>query len=376
MNTKNVNRSISLVGHPYAPIGMGEHVRCTYRALRSVAMRPMLTDIYKLVAPDTDELQEFAGVCVDKPSDINIFHINGNEVEQSLAHLGVNNRWDGYNIVYPAWELSRYPNEWAAQLDRFDEIWAPSWFIKESIEAACEKPVIHMPLACDVVLTSFISRRYFGIPETDYVFLFFFDVRSYATRKNPRAVVESYRRLLKARPYAKVRLVLKVNGAEMEPDIMRQLHDGLEGITNHVTILYQSMTDNEAKNLVRCCDCFISLHRSEGFGRGIAEAMALGKPVIATGYSGNMEFMNPEVSFPVNFDLISVKAGEYPHYQDQAWAEPDIENATDYMVQLLDDPNFGRMVGKKALLHMKKNYSYSAIGLGYRTHLEKIYGAI
>lgn len=372
MTTKYKNKSISLVGHPYAPIGMGEHVRCSYRALRSVAMRPALTDIYKLVPPDTDELQEFAGVCTDLPSDINIFHINGNEVEQSVAHLSATNHWSGYNIIYPAWELARYPEEWALQLDRFNEIWAPSQFIKESIEAVCAKPVMHMPLACEVVLSSFLSRRYFGIPESDYVFLFFFDVRSYMTRKNPQGVIETFRRLLAIKPYAKTRLVLKVNGAEMAPDIMHQLLGSLENITSHVTIIHQLMTDNEAKNLVRCCDCFVSLHRSEGFGRGIAEAMALGKPVIATGYSGNMEFMNPEVSFPVNYHLIPLNAGEYPFYQDQSWAEPDIENALNYMVKLFENPNLGRAIGKKAHLHMKKNFSYGAVGLRYRDRIEKI----
>lgn len=372
MSDRKINKSIGLVGHPYAPIGMGEHVRCTYRAMRSVAMRPTLTDIYKLVPPDIDELREFSGVCAEKSSDINVFHINGNEVEQSLAHLGVNNRWEGYNIVYPAWELARYPKEWAIQLDRFDEIWAPSIFIKESIECACKKPVKHLPLACEVVLTSFLSRRYFGISEADYAFLFFFDVRSYATRKNPRAVIESFRRLLKARPYAKVRLVLKVNGAEIAPDVMRKMQDELAGMEGYVTILHRTMTDNEAKNLVRCCDCFVSLHRSEGFGRGLSEAMALGKPVIATGYSGNMEFMNPEVSFPVAYNLIPVADGEYPHSEKQVWADADVGEAASYMIQLVDHPDTGRVVGSKARLHMKNKFSYSAIGLKYRTRLEEI----
>ncbi len=372
MGIKNEIRSVSLVGHPYAPIGMGEHVRCTYRALRSVAMRPTLTDIYKLLPPETDELQEFAGVCDDKPSYINIFHINGNEVEQSLAHLGVTNRWDGYNIVYPAWELARYPEEWAGQLDRFDEIWAPSWFIKESIEAACKRPVFHMPLACEVVLTSFLSRRYFGMSETDFTFLFFFDVRSYVTRKNPRAVIESFRSLLKARPYAKVRLILKVNGAELAPEIMLQLRDELEGIASHVTVLHHLMTDNEAKNLVRCCDCFVSLHRSEGFGRGLSEAMALGKPVIATGYSGNMEFMNPDVSFPVAYNLIPLAEGEYPHWEDQVWADADVGNATHYMIKLIDDPESGREIGKQARLYINKNFSYQVVGLRYKKRIDKI----
>lgn len=368
----NGSKSISLVGHPYAPIGMGEHVRCTYRALRSVAMHPIVTDIYKLVPPDTDELKEFASVCTDKPSDINIFHINGNEVEQSLAHLGATNRWDGYNIIYPAWELSRYPKEWADQLDRFDEIWAPSRFIQGSLETACRKPVIHMPLACEVVMSSLMSRRYYGIPETDYTFLFFFDIRSYTSRKNPQAVIESFRRLLKARPFAKVRLVLKINGAEMSPNVLRQLHDELTGITSNVTILHRLMTDNEAKNLVRCCDCFVSLHRSEGFGRGISEAMALGKPVIATGYSGNMEFMNTDVSFPVAYDLIPLNIGEYPHWENQVWADPNMEAAANYMAKLIDEPELGWAIGKKAQMHMKNNYSYSAIGLNYRTRIEEI----
>jgi glycosyltransferase involved in cell wall biosynthesis len=372
MSIKNVNRSIGLIGHPYAPIGRGEDIRCTYRALRSVTMRSTLTDIYKLIPPDTDELQEFANVCLDKPSDINIFHINGNEVEQSLAHLGATNNWDGFNIVYPAWELSLYPKEWAVQLDRFDEIWAPSMFIKESLETACKKRVIHMPLACEVVLSSFFSRRYFGIPETDYAFLFFFDVRSYATRKNPRAVIESFRKLMKVKPYAKVRLVLKVNGSEIEPGTMKQLHDEVDDMIDHVTIIHQLMTDNETKNLVRCCDCFVSLHRSEGFGRGISEAMGLGKPVIATGYSGNMEFMNSEVSFLVAYNLIPLTEGEYPHYKDQVWADADIGEAAHYMIKLIDDPSLGQAIGKKARLHMKKNFSYGLIGLGYRTRLEKI----
>jgi glycosyltransferase involved in cell wall biosynthesis len=368
----NRSKSISLIGHPYAPIGMGEHLRCTYRALRSVALRPTVTDIYKLVSPDTDEINEFAGVCTDRPSDINIFHINGDEVAQSLAHLGATNHWNGYKIIYPAWELSRYPKVWAEHLDYFDEIWAPSWFIKESIEFECKKPVIHMPLSCEVVLTSLLTRRYFGIPETDYTFLFLFDVRSYAARKNPPAVIDSFRRLIAARPYAKVRLILKVNGAEMAPEVIRQLHESLGDLTSLVIVLRQRMTDNQVKNLIRCCDCFVSLHRSEGFGKALSEAMALGKPVIATGYSGNMDFMDPEVSFPVPYQLIPLRDAEYPHWEGQVWADADVEMAAHHMIGLVDEPATGRVLGKKARLHMQKNFCYSTIGWNYRERLEKI----
>lgn len=229
-----------------------------------------------------------------------------------------------------------------------------------------------MPLACEVVLSSLLSRRYFGILETDYAFLFFFDVRSYLSRKNHYAVIEAFRRLLSVKPYAKARLILKVNGAEITPEVMQQFINDLKDIANHITIIRRLMSDNEVKNLVRCCDCFVSLHRSEGYGRGIAEAMALGKPVIATGFSGNMDFMNPEVSFPVNYGLISLTAGEYPHYENQIWADPDIENATNYMVKLIESPASGRAIGKKAQLHMKKSFGYSPIGQNYRMRLELI----
>ena len=365
-------KSIRLVGHPYAPIGMGEHVRCTYRALRSVAMQPTMTDIYKLQTPNHDDRLEFAEALSDKAADINVFHINGDEVEQSLAHLGAGNRLGGYNIIYPAWELSRYPKEWAILLDRFDEIWAQSSFTKEALEDACSKPVILLPEPCEVVLSSFLSRRYFGIPEADYTFLFFFDIRSYVTRKNPYAVIHAFRSLLKQRPFAKSRLVLKVNGAEVRPDVFGQLQEELADISHHTTIIHRLMTDNEVKNLVRCCDGFVSLHRTEGFGRGVAEAMALGKPVIATGYSGNMTFMNPEVSCLVKYDLIPLKDGEYPHWERQVWADADVNEAASYMITLIDDPNLGYELGKKAALHMKSHFSYGAIGLSYRGRLEEV----
>lgn len=368
----NLSHKVCLVGHPFAPTGRGEDVRCTYRSLKSAAMKPALRDIYGLITPDADELTEFSNARKDTSCDINIFHINGDEVEQSLSHLFYHRKSSGYNIIYPAWELERYPKEWATQLDRFDEIWAPSRFIQKALEAVCTKPIAHMPLACEVILSSFLSRRYFGIPESEYIFLFFFDVRSYSERKNPQAVIEAFRRLLSQRPFAKTRLVLKLNGLDSNPQILSQLRDELGDMIQHVTLLHSVMTDNEIKNLVRCCDCFVSLHRSEGFGRGIAEAMYLGKPVIATAYSGNMDFMSNKTSLEVNYQLIPLSEGEYPHWQNQVWANADVEQASDYMIGLIDNPSSGFELGRRASVHIRTNFGYRASGLKYRQHLEFI----
>src|SRR5262245_14467750 len=370
--TSPKNDNVCLVGHPFAPIGMGEHVRSTCRAFRSVAIDPKLVDIYQLNPPSEDQLIEFSAMATSEPCDINIFHINGDEVEQALAHLSYHKPWTGYNIIYPAWELSRYPNEWALQLDRFDEIWAPSFFIQDSLKAICRKSVFHMPLACEVGITKFLSRRHFAIPETGYVFLFFFDVHSYVSRKNPNAVIDAFRILLARKQFAKTTLVLKINGANYAPEMLSELLRYMDDLREHILIIQDVMTDNEVKNLIRSCDCFISLHRSEGYGRGMAEAMFLGKPVIATGYSGNMDFMSSEVAYIINCKLISLMAGDYPHYEGQVWAEPDVNEAANYMQFLMENPAVGREMGNRARLHIRTDFSYREIGMHYRKRIDEV----
>ncbi|AXH57824.1 glycosyl transferase family 1 [Pseudomonas amygdali pv. tabaci str. ATCC 11528] len=366
------NSDICLIGHPYAPIGMGEHVRATFRSLRAVYNTPKLHDIYKLENAAAADVVEFSGAMVETPSPINIFHINGNEVDQVWKHMNYNRPWTGYNVIYPLWELPRYPKEWAAELDRFDEVWAPSKFIMEGLQEVCKKPVIHMPLATEIKLDSLLSRRFFGLPEADYVFLFFYDLRSYATRKNPEGVLNAFNKFLAKRPYAKAHLVIKVNGVETNPKEFDALRERVQELQGRVTLIHQSMSSNDVKNLLRCSDCFISLHRSEGYGFGVAEAMALGKPAIATAYSGNMDFMTEDTSLAVNYHLVPVLEGEYPHHENQRWAEPDYEQAAKYMIDLVDDPAMGRTIGNRARLHMQGYFDYRSTGLRYRDRLSEI----
>jgi glycosyltransferase involved in cell wall biosynthesis len=359
-----------LVGHPFAPIGMGEHIRSVYRSLRRVGLRTRLLDIYGMNEPESPMLAEMKSALTRDLGGVNVFHINGDEVAQVLSHLSL--RPDAYNIIYPAWELSRYPEEWARQLDRFDEIWAPSRFIEQSVAPAVQRPVIHMPLACEVLLSSFLGRRYFGIPEGAYAFLFFFDFRSYASRKNPEAVVECFQRLLIERPHTATSLVIKVHGAEHAPTEASRLAALLANTAGRAVVIDRTMTDNEVKNLVRCCDSFVSLHRSEGFGRGLAEAMYLGKPVIATAYSGNMDFTAEGNSFLVRYRSIEVPKGAYPFYGDQVWADPDLNEATRHMVCLVDNPNHGREIGRLASLGIRTAFSYRRAGLRYSERLNAI----
>jgi glycosyltransferase involved in cell wall biosynthesis len=355
---------VCLVGHPFAPIGMGEQLRCSFRALRSIGVRPAVLDVYGSPQRDPAAESEFGPFLEQGFRAVNLFHINGDEVEPVLAHLaGRPSPPRMWRAVAPLWELPNYPPQWARLLERFDEVWACSRFIEQALVKVVHRPVVHLPPACEVVLSSFVGRRFFGIPESAYAFLFSFDLRSWATRKNPEAVVAAFRRAVHRRPHAPAMLVLKINGAELGDDRYRAFLESLADLRDRLLVLPRTLTDDEMKNLVRCCDCYLSLHRSEGFGRGPAEAMALGKPVIATRWSGNLDFMNDGNSILVDCALIPVPPDAYPHWEGQHWAEPDVEQAAASMVDLLDGPEKGMAIGRRASLDMRREFSYRAIGL-------------
>jgi glycosyltransferase involved in cell wall biosynthesis len=372
--------AIVLVGHPFSPTGRGEDLRSSSRSFHRVGRLSPIRDIYGLIErTDADLEREFGGHQVERLSaDVNIFHVNGDEVEQSLQHIGNDLPAGAYNIIYPAWELSVYPSEWARQLERFDEIWAPSKFTKVSIADAVSRPVIHMPLACEVRVSTFLSRRFFGIPESSYVFLFFFDFTSYVERKNPFAVLEAFERLCMKLPDGDFRLVIKSSHSHYKEEDFQRFEAALNTnqFRERIDIIDRTLRDNEVKNLIRCSDCFISLHRSEGFGRGLTEAMYLGKPVIGTGYSGNMDFMNKENSCLVEFELVPVQIGDYPHAEGQVWAEPDLDHAVWFMNKLLQDHDYGRAIGEKAGRDVRVNFSYRASGLRFTRRIAEAKGSL
>src|SRR5437879_5254596 len=166
-----VNIEVTLVGHPFALIGMGEHLRAVFRALRAAGLKVGVRDVYGVGSHDPDVREELTPYIVQELSpEINVFCLNGDEIEPALQQVCTQLPGNALNIVYPAWELSKYPRTWAEQLNKFDEVWAASAFTQHSISSSAEKPVLHMPLPGELKLKSFLERRYFGIPESSFVF--------------------------------------------------------------------------------------------------------------------------------------------------------------------------------------------------------------
>ncbi len=373
---------ITLVGIPFDPRGLGEHLRCSFRAFRALGTTVGVRSIiHGIESDDIDLKNEIGGFLVHELSrDVNIFNINGDMVEKSLRQLGGELPRGAYNVVYPMWELSKYPKTWADQLNKFDEVWAPSKFTYESLKPAISKPVIHMPLPGEIHLSSFLGRRYFGIPESSFAFLFFFDFTSYLERKNPFAVLHAFEELCRYRPNDDLCLVLKVMSGETRKEDYDLFSEYIarfksrRPVINRLLIIDRVLTDNEIKNLVRCCDCFVSLHRSEGFGLGMITAMYTKKPVVATGYSGNLDFMTDGNSCLVRYDLCEVPNGAYPCSEGQAWADPDVTHAVDHMLKLVSDRDYARDLGERASRDIRVNFSYRAIGLRYLSRINEILG--
>jgi glycosyltransferase involved in cell wall biosynthesis len=346
---------------------MGEHLRAVARGLGEVGVGYGVVDVCAPTShPDADFFREFEPVLTPQLGDgVNIYCINGDEVARTLDVLPNSMSEGSKNVIYPAWELERYPQEWADQLMRFDEIWTASAFTFTAISNAVDIPVHHLPLASEVNNRALRSRRCFGIRESAYAFLFSFDFLSFIERKNPFAVLDAYAALIAKRPFDDVTLVIKLNNSGSKPEMKIRFDAALAPIKDHVKVIDRLLCEAEMKCLVGLVDCYVSLHRSEGFGFGLTEAMALGKPVIATAYSGNVDYCNNDTAILIPFGLVPLRAGDYPHWQEQRWADADVQAATRAMIDLVDHPEKGREIGARARVHVRRSFSYLASGLRY-----------
>jgi glycosyltransferase involved in cell wall biosynthesis len=362
---------ITVVGHPWAPIGMGEQMRSHVLAGRAMQLSQRVYDVFryaKRVDPAHDAVLE--GLEVETlPGGIRVFHINGDEVEPVIAAIEARGgRFeDGYNIIVPAWELPTYPAVWAEKLRRFDEVWALSRFIEGSL-AASGVESHYTGQAVEPVAGPLLPRRHFGIRESAFVFLTFFDISSYASRKNPFAVVEMFDRLRAEMPYADMQLVLKAKNGE------RGAEEWAAGLpaNSQIKVIATPLDTLGVKSLINACDCLVSLHRAEGFGRGPGEAMALGRVALATGWSGNVDFMTAANSLLVEHAMIPLVEDEYPHWQGQSWADPKVEHAVALARGLLDDPSRGAALGRRGQMDVLRTHGNRAVGLRILERLQAI----
>lgn len=344
--TETLPFGVTLVGYVRAESGVGESARATLRALSCTAVPHAVHDF-------RDGNVSRMGERVDSALEtgvrhaVSLFHINADQLPHARASLG--DRWFGvpHRVGFWAWELEQFPTEWQGAFDHVDEVWVPSTFCQRAVAERSPVPVLCVPHAVAVPERLHPDRARFGLAPGSVVFLAMADVMSSPERKNPFGAVEAFVRAFAQRPAGQAELVVKVSNGERDPAALqrlRQLAAGVPGIH-----LIDSYLDRDALNsLIDSADCFVSLHRAEGFGLVIAEAMARGKVVIATAWSGNMDFMSAANSLPVDYRLQAITADIGPYRRGQRWAEPDRDDAVRQMHRVVDDAALRRRLGERA----------------------------
>lgn len=299
---------------------------------------------------------------------INVLCLNPPELANLIHHAGPALRHNRYNIGVWAWETESVPATWLKETRLVDEVWAPSRYVAAAFGGGTQTMVRVVPHAVSLPEhPSYMDRGYLGLPGA-YLFLFMFDFNSSVLRKNALGLVRAYRAAFAPGEAA---LVIKTLNAATHAGDWEELL--LEvGEREDILVHDRVLTPIERAALLDACDCYISLHRSEGFGLTLAEAMALGKPVIATAYSGNLDFMTPQNSFLVGYQrcVVGVPWDRYP--ADHVWAEPDLNEAVEAMRRVWLDRTEAARRGAAAQVEMRERLAPEVVGAQIRARLEAV----
>jgi len=266
------------------------------------------------------------------------------------------------------WEFGQAPLEWRRIARSLDEVWAPSRFVAHALRQTLEVPVMDLPPGVEVGEVIPFDRALLGVPESHTLFLFVFDANSVTERKNPLGLITAFRRAF--RSDGKATLVIKAGNlrrcAEEDSRIRAAARQA------GAIILDQTLPRGELNGLIQACDCYVSLHRSEGFGLTMAEAMLLGKPVIGTAYSANLEFMDRGNSLLIGYELVPVGRQIGPYSKDLLWAEPSVVEAAEAMRWIHEHADEARALGERARISAEETLSLQAAGKKFARRLEEI----
>ncbi len=361
----------NLSGHITGDFGLAEAGRGTLRAMQAAGIPFKIMDLKVGGQPNSDT--SYTNFSEDNPYPINIVQTNPNWVEQILAGyfpgIGSGYFQGKYNIGVWLWELPQFPAEWQWAFDLFDEIWTPSNFCAEAFSAVSQVPVLKIPVSLVFPQPS-LKRTELKLPKNKFIFLFIFDFGSSFERKNPFATIEAFKQAF-GQANQDVLLVLKFANSHYFPERREQLKELTEDWPS-IQFIDGHLKKEEIHGLVNSCDCYVSLHRAEGFGLTMSEAMYYGKPVIATAYSSNMEFMNVGNSFPVKYELVTTTEdyGAYP--KGSVWAESDVDHAAELMEYVFNNYQEAQKVGDRAAKEIRSLLSPTTVGKKIRSRLEFI----
>ena len=358
---KPMNRlpGFNVIGFVSRQFGLGVMARNLIRLLLERGYPVAVHDLSSRGLPPKKNYEQYEKYFVkqleDLPVGINIFALPVCDATRLLFSelAALISRPGAYNVYFPMWELDVLPDLWVKGLSLCDLIVAHTEFIRST----CKRHLPSMPVIYAQHPLYLTDRQRpahkYSLPKASTIFVFGFEPCSDVQRKNPFAVIRSFKLAFRTDPH--VALVIKINNPFRDPEdyshlqAIRRMCSG----DNRIRIMTSVLSYEDVISFYRSCDVFVSLHRSEGLGLGLMEAMMLGKPVIATGWSGNMSYMNSRNACLVNYKLIPAKGslGCYRRVflgREAFWAEPSIRHAAKWMRMLVEDPVFRKRMGRTA----------------------------
>lgn len=349
---------MNVVGYFRSELGVGEAARQVIAAL-STAGVPALPLHGRTIPPNR---QGHSFTYLDHTAaryPVNLICMNADALPEFAEQAGPAFFADRYSIGLWFWEVTKPPpHGWRASFQHLDEVWVPTHHVADAVAPVSPIPVTKITLPTELPQLTPVARAALGVPE-GFVFLFSFDYLSVFRRKNPLAVVEAFKRAFE--PGVGASLVLKCINGEHDPANHARLVTAIvEHPDIHLIDAYLSPSEKDA--LTAISDCYVSLHRSEGFGLTMAEAMYRGKPVIATGYSGNLDFMTDANSYLVDWELVPIGPGADPYSADGVWADPSVEHAARLMREVYDDPASSSARGERAAADIRRTHSAVTAG--------------
>ncbi len=346
---------VNLYGFLSSVSGLGSVARSCLEAIETVKIPVHAIDI-----PGWNHKSSDRTLPSYSPYRINLIQQNADMLPRFTGAYGTGLLNGCYNIGYWLWELPSVRADWHHLYRYVDEVWVASEFCRHAFQTLTRRPVIRVPLVVDGLDAKAIyPREHFKLPGDAFVFGYIFDVSSYMERKNPLCLIEAFKREFGAS--RDVLLYLKFFNSGYDEDNVRTLNEAIAGAPN-IRTFDGKMTEEEIVSLQNAMDCLVSPHRSEGFGYNLAEMMYFGKPVIATGYSSNLDFMRDDNSYLIDYSLVPITRDIGPYQRGNVWADPSVEHLASLMRKVFEDTSGRQEKGRRAAEEIRTHYSAQAVG--------------
>ncbi len=354
---------INVVGYFNGKFGLAEAVRLNSKALKSVGVSVSEIDYEKLKQNDTYKY--------DINYSVNLVQISLNDIDEFFSVINPEFFKKKYTILYLIWESEHIPNKLRNAINLFNEVWTSSDYCKTIFSKIYDRPIIIVPHPIEVKFKPInIGNKLIVKSKEKFRFLFIFNYHSSVERKNPFHLIKAFIKAFEQNE--NVELIIKTSSAKDFKKIERELYNSIKGQKN-IGIIDIDLDQNSIYNLINNCDCYVSLHHSEGFGLTLAEAMYLGKPTIASNYSGNTEYMNQYNSYLVDCKIGKIENPDAIFSKETIWGYPILEDTINKMKLVYENDELRKEKSLRAEKELKTRLSYTAIGNVMSNRLKYLY---